>query len=73
MIAVQLDLRLPLGLLFTLLGATLAGAGVVGRAEVQGLNINLWWGAVLIVFGTGSLWMAWRRRVGPRPHPGRTG
>jgi hypothetical protein len=57
-----LDLRLPLGLLFTVLGAVLAGAGVLSDARAHGVNVNVWWGVVLILFGTGSLALAGLRR-----------
>ena len=48
-----LDIRWPIGLMFTLIGALLAGFGLVKGAESisLGININLIWGAVLLVFG----------------------
>jgi high-affinity Fe2+/Pb2+ permease len=48
-----LDIRWPIGLMFTLIGALLAGYGVYNHAESfsLGININLIWGAVLLVFG----------------------
>jgi hypothetical protein len=48
-----LDIRWPIGLMFTLIGALLAGFGLVKGAESVslGININLIWGAVLLVFG----------------------
>jgi hypothetical protein len=50
-----LDLRIPIGLLFSLLGVLLTGYGLVSdRALYQaslGININLWWGLALLVFG----------------------
>ncbi len=51
----NLDIRLPIGLLFATLGALLAAYGAVGdRAIYQrslGININLWWGLVMLAFG----------------------
>jgi len=51
----QLDVRLPIGLLFTLLGALLAGFGLIakdgGVDRSLGLNVNFWWGIVMLVFG----------------------
>jgi hypothetical protein len=29
-----------------------------------GVNLNLWWGLVLVLFGIGMLWLAWRGREG---------
>jgi len=48
-----LDIRWPIGLLFTLIGALLAVFGVCdGAGSVSvGVNINLVWGVVLLVFG----------------------
>jgi hypothetical protein len=48
-----LDIRWPIGLMFTLIGALLAGYGaVIGATPVSlGININLVWGLVLLVFG----------------------
>ncbi len=53
------DLRLPVGALFTLYGVLLAGYGALGDkaqyARSLGLNVNLGWGLVLLVFGLGML------------------
>jgi hypothetical protein len=48
-----LDIRWPIGLMFTLIGALLAVFGLVKGSESVslGININLIWGAVLLVFG----------------------
>ena len=48
-----LDIRWPIGLMFTLIGALLAGYGAVKGASPVSLdiNINLRWGVVLLVFG----------------------
>ena len=50
-----LDIRLPIGLMFAVLGALLAGYGLFGDKSVYaqslGININLIWGAVLLMFG----------------------
>ena len=52
----SLDLRIPMGLLFSLVGAILFAFGLVTQgspiyAGIQGLNVNLWWGLVLLAFG----------------------
>jgi hypothetical protein len=51
----NLDIRLPIGVLFSLLGAILAGYGWLGDAsryeQSLGVNLNLGWGFVLLVFG----------------------
>jgi len=45
------DLRLPIGALFTLFGLILALDGLLARRLVLGINVNLWWGLVMILFG----------------------
>lgn len=48
-----LDIRLPIGLMFTSIGVILAVYGAVaGDASMsQGHNVNLIWGVVILVFG----------------------
>ena len=59
------DIRLPIGWLFSALGVILVGYGaythgnpMYGRSE--GVNINLWWGLAILVFGLLLLWLARR-------------
>jgi hypothetical protein len=51
----RLDIRLPIGLMFTVLGALLTIFGLFEDREIfrrsLGLNVNLWWGLVMLVFG----------------------
>lgn len=59
-----MDLRLPIGLLFTIIGAILCAAGLTTATLVLGVNVNLIWGFVLLVFGGGALFLSrhsWRR------------
>jgi hypothetical protein len=50
-----LDIRLPIGGLFTVLGLLLAGYGLVTDKALYerslGINVNLEWGLVMLVFG----------------------
>ena len=51
-----LDIRLPLGLIFLIIGGIMAVYGVFTRgsmmyASSQGINLNLIWGLVMLVFG----------------------
>ena len=52
-----LDLRVPLGLMFTLVGLILTVFGITTNGDTAlyarslGINANLWWGLVLLVFG----------------------
>ena len=61
-----LDIRWPIGLMFTLIGVLLTGYGVIKRSASMSLdiNINLIWGVVLLVFGALMLLFAWRGSKG---------
>jgi hypothetical protein len=62
-----MDVRLPIGILFAGIGALLIAAGLFTAPELQklastGFNLNLVWGAVLLVFGGGSIGLALRAK-----------
>ncbi|MEO6005336.1 MAG: hypothetical protein ABIZ04_19070 [Opitutus sp.] len=71
----KFDLRLPVGLMFTLFGAMLAVYGLVTDPAIYhrslDININLVWGLVMLVFGVIMLLLAFRARGdrGPGPTP----
>lgn len=50
-----IDIRLPLGILFLLLGAILVVFGAASDPSLYGqslgINVNLYWGVVLLAFG----------------------
>jgi hypothetical protein len=59
----MMDLRLPSGLFFTLLGLILVGMGVFApetRAALTEVNVNLYTGLAMLVFGAFLLIMAKR-------------
>jgi hypothetical protein len=60
----SLDIRIPIGLLFTLIGLLLAAFGAWGDKAIYvrslGYNVNLEWGAVLLVFGVVMLFFGYR-------------
>ena len=66
-----LDIRWPIGLMFSLVGLlmTVFGLATNGDAEMYhrslGININLIWGIVLLLFGGFMLWLASRRKGEP--------
>ena len=71
----NLDIRLPIGLLFVLLGGLLCAYGVFtffSQPELYerslGININFWWGLVLLLFGALMTWLG-RRGAPNRPRP----
>jgi hypothetical protein len=68
----RLDVRLPAGLMLTTIGALLAAYGLFGDRSIYsrslGINVNLIWGAVLIVVG-GALLALSARDHGMRRRP----
>ena len=52
-----LDIRWPIGLMFTIIGAIMVIYGAVSGSDAEmykrslGMNINLGWGLLLLVFG----------------------
>lgn len=60
----NLDVRLPIGLMFTIIGVALAGFGLTSDRAIYerslGVNVNLWWGLVLLAFGIAMLALATR-------------
>ncbi|MBA3318382.1 MAG: hypothetical protein H0T50_09880 [Gemmatimonadales bacterium] len=65
-----LDIRLPIGGLFTVLGLLVGGYGLATGGDAEryalslGVNINLWWGLVMVAFGALMLAAASRARRG---------
>lgn len=55
----RLDLRIPIGLMFSMLGGVLVVYGVLSDPALYqrslGINVNWWWGLVLAVFGVTML------------------
>ncbi|HVV49591.1 MAG TPA: hypothetical protein VHO06_08025 [Polyangia bacterium] len=67
----DLDVRLPIGLMFSLFGLLLAGFGMfadpgIYAAHSLGINVDLGWGVVLLVFGSLMLAFALRARARTR-------
>ena len=61
----SLDIRIPIGLMFTIVGAILLVFGLVTiNSDIykvsMGNNINLWSGGASLIFGVLMLGMAWR-------------
>jgi hypothetical protein len=70
MTASNLDIRIPIGLLFAALGGLLVAYGLASDPAIYarslGININLWWGLAMFAFGA-LMFAAGRRKPGPRP------
>jgi protein-S-isoprenylcysteine O-methyltransferase Ste14 len=66
-----LDIRWPIGLMFSLIGVILVVAGLVTSSNTElyhrslDINVNLYWGLVLLVFGGTMLVLAWRGSAKP--------
>ena len=68
----SLDVRFPIGGMFSIIGAILVVYGLVSDDAIYqrslGINVNLWWGLVLLAFGLVMLGLAIRaRRAGLLP------
>ena len=63
----KFDVRLPIGLMFSIFGVMLVIFGLASDEAIYqrslGINVNLWWGLVLVAFGAAMLRMAWRGRA----------
>jgi len=64
-----LDIRLPIGLMFTLVGVIMAIYGALTNGDAMyaqhslDINVNLYWGCAMLVFGVLMLLGAWRGTV----------
>lgn len=60
----RLDVRIPIGGMFTIFGVVLIVYGLVSDPAIYqrslGINVNLWWGLVLLGFGLVMLALAYR-------------
>ena len=70
----MLDLRIPMGLMFSLVGALLVVYGVMTRgSEIYqrslGINVNICWGGTLLVFGALMLALAWWAAAAEKKKP----
>ena len=75
------DIRFPIGLMFAILGALLALYGLYGALTGEtemyarhslGINVNLWWGLPMLIFGVVMLRLGLRgsaRGGAGRPTP----
>jgi hypothetical protein len=66
-----IDIRVPLGAMFTMLGSLLAAFGLFGDKAIYtqktlGINVNLDWGVVLLLFGIAMLFLGLRSRLSGR-------
>ncbi len=78
----SLDLRIPMGLMFTLVGMILTVFGIATRMsnaasmrKSLGINANFWWGLVLLAFGLTMYVLGLRsqQRLAKEPPPAEEG
>jgi steroid 5-alpha reductase family enzyme len=60
-----LDIRLPIGIIFSIYGVILMVYGAVADATIfqeksLGVNIDLWWGVAMLIFGVFMATLAFR-------------
>ena len=56
--------------MFAILGLLLVGFGFFNSAiygRSLGINVNMTWGWVLLAFGAGLVWLAWRGGAARKP------
>jgi multisubunit Na+/H+ antiporter MnhG subunit len=69
-----LDIRLPIGLLFSVIGLLLASFGIFGDKAIYqrslDINVNLAWGFVLLIFGAAMMALGrWQSLNTPEAEP----
>lgn len=68
-----IDIRWPIGVLFAAMGVTLAIYGAVhpsfGPVVPLRINLDVWWGWVLVLFGVLMMWGAWLSDRSTRHQP----
>ena len=67
----RLDVRWAIGGMFSILGAILVVYGLLSSPAIYerslGINVNLWWGLALLVFGVVMLALAYRAQRAAKP------
>jgi len=64
----MVDIRIPIGLMFTIIGVIISIMGLVTISDTEmyqkslGVNVNLYMGALMLVFGLIMLFFAFRKK-----------
>jgi hypothetical protein len=68
-----IDIKFPIGLMFFILGLFLTFFGLITNGDTAlysrslGININLWSGGGMLVFGLIMLFLSWRSKKAKTP------
>jgi hypothetical protein len=67
-----LDIRIPIGGMFSILGLMMFVYGLFTTGDEMyarslGVNVNLWWGLVMLIFGGLMLFFGVRQKAVPKP------
>jgi hypothetical protein len=69
----MLDIRLPIGAMFAVLGTLLTVYGIATFTSEPlyerslGMNVNLWWGLIMSIFGAFMIWLGRTGTSSARP------
>jgi hypothetical protein len=64
----MVDIRIPIGLMFSILGILITGYGIFTFANTEmynkslGINVNIIMGILMLIFGLIMLFFAWRKK-----------
>jgi protein-S-isoprenylcysteine O-methyltransferase Ste14 len=64
----MVDIRIPIGLMFSILGVLITGYGLFTVSNVElyrkslGHNVNIIMGILMLIFGLIMLYFAWRKK-----------
>ncbi len=69
-----MDIRFPIGFLFTITGLAITVWGLISSPEVYkkslNINVNLWTGLAMLIFGLFFLVMSFRAQTGSKRREG---
>jgi len=64
----MVDIRMPIGLMFSILGLVISAYGLITISNTEmyqkslGININIIMGVIMLIFGLGMLYFARRKK-----------
>jgi hypothetical protein len=64
----MVDIRIPIGLMFSILGILITVFGLITLGDSGmyqkslGINVNIFMGVIMLIFGLVMLFFAWRKK-----------